>query len=446
MQSVLKKLQPLINNENTSTGFREYSLDNIKYLLKHYGNPHEKIKTIHIAGTNGKGSTAYMLNSILSHAGYKTGLYTSPHLLKINERIKVNNRNISESKLHDYIDDFFNLINKQGIYPTFFDALTLFAFRYFYDNGVDIAVIETGLGGRLDTTNIINPLLSIITDISYDHMYILGNTIRDIAFEKSGIIKPGIPVITSNTKKEILNIITDKARESKSRLFALNRDFSIRVPKSLKSGSFDFCLDKNHNRHAVKNMYSIKNVKLSQPGKFQQKNASLAILSSLILYNSGFKIEENDIRKGLANIAIPGRLQIISVNPLILFDPAHNPEALKAIIPSIKKIYPGKNYIAVVAFMKDKDCLSMFKILKDLTENIIYCRIKDSRAFQLPSENSIDINSPFRNINTAAGVKEITDILLKSKINNPLFLFTGSFRLYKTVHKVSTLLKNKFPS
>lgn len=438
-----KKFETLINNENSSSPFREYTLDNIKHLLKHYGNPHKKIKTIHIAGTNGKGSTAFMLSSILSHAGYKAGLYTSPHLLKINERIKVKNKNIPERILHEYIDELLNFINKEEINPTYFDALTLFAFRYFYDTGADIAVIETGLGGRLDTTNVIKPLVSIITDISFDHMHILGNTIRDITLEKSGIIKSGIPVITSNSRKEILNIINDKAQKLKSPFFALDRDFGISV-RNTESGSFDFCINKKNNLHNTNNLNYIKNIKLNQPGEFQRKNASIAIISSLILNRSGFLINETAIRKGLADITVPGRLEIISSNPMIIFDPAHNPEALKAVILSIKKNYPGKKYTAVVTFMKDKDCPAMFQLLKGMTGDIIYYRSRDPRAFQIPSENITDKDSPFRNINTAGNVKEISDILKKKNTCNTLYIFTGSFRLYKTVLRVRALLENKF--
>lgn len=234
MKSIEKRLEPLIDNEKTGhVSFVNYSLKDIKYLLKHFGNPHKRTKMIHIAGTNGKGSVAYMLNSILIASDLRVGLYTSPHLDRINERIKVNNKEISNQVLHRYTDELMDILDKKpDLRPTYFDALTLFAFRYYDEQDVDIAVIETGLGGRLDSTNVISPLISVITDISIDHKNVLGNTIREIASEKSGIIKKKKPVITSNSNRVALEEITNTAKECSSELFILNRDFRIKNIKS----------------------------------------------------------------------------------------------------------------------------------------------------------------------------------------------------------------------
>jgi dihydrofolate synthase/folylpolyglutamate synthase len=196
-------LNKYINNER-NIGFSHYSPDNIRKLLDILGNPQNKIKTIHIAGTNGKGTTCYLIAGILQNSGYNTGLFISPHLVRLNERISINSIEISDTELLYYIQKADKAANENKITVTYFDILTAAAFSFFNDKSVEIAVIETGLGGRLDSTNVILPELSIITDISMDHSHILGDTIEKITSEKCGIIKPGVPVITTNTDRNIL--------------------------------------------------------------------------------------------------------------------------------------------------------------------------------------------------------------------------------------------------
>ena len=457
MKSISDRLNRLIDNENTVLqGFQNYSLKNIEYILKYFGNPHKKIKSVHIAGTNGKGSVAYMLRNILSDSGYRVGLYTSPHLTKINERININFKDITDKKLNIYIEELFDLLDKENeIHPTYFDALTLFAFRYFHEQGVDISIIETGLGGRLDSTNVISPEISIITDISYDHKDVLGNTIKEIASEKAGIIKSKSMTITSNTKKDILEIISYKAKEYGSNLYILNRNFSTKnIRYSKKTGFiFDFYyknyMIKNEITHStnkkeqlpLSNDFSIKEIPLNNKCRFQIKNSSLVIAASLLLNNSGFKIKEANIKKGIAGVEIPGRFQILSQSPLIIFDPAHNIDALKSIIQSLKEGFPDKVFSVLLSFMMDKEYLSMLEIIKkDLTDDIYYYELQDDRSLKVSDQIGTDKTTAYNNLKIFSNINDLTNNLQTNLDNKSSLFITGSFRLFNIAKSISEKL------
>jgi len=219
----------------------------------------EEIDTIHISGTNGKGSVAYMLNSIFIEAGFKTGLYTSPHLLRLNERIKINNVDISDNDLNKYLEDLFQYLDlNKPIVPTYFDVITFAGFKYFYDSQIDIAIIETGMGGRVDSTNVITPICSVITEISMDHTAILGSSIKEITGEKAGIIKERIPVVTSNSDPEILEIISMKAKNMNSDLLIINRDFSIEnITKKNSAFLYDYKLKRDSRINSISGIEQI---------------------------------------------------------------------------------------------------------------------------------------------------------------------------------------------
>lgn len=445
MNSSIIKLETLIDNERSGQNFTNYSLKDISFLLRHFGNPHKKIKTVHIAGTNGKGSTAHMLNSISITAGYKTGLYTSPNLIRINERIKINNREITNQKLSNYIEELFEVLARYGkVQPTYFDALTFIAFRYFFDEKTDLAIIETGLGGRLDSTNVISPLVSIITNISMDHTGVLGSTVNEITLEKAGIIKKKSITITSNTDNEILKILENTAGKMESAFYAINRDFFIKIKKR-DSQTFDFSINSietpNNNSKKAGIVYSMQDINIKIPGRFQIINASLAVASSFLLKKHGYEIGEYAVKKGLENTLIPGRMEILCNNPLIIFDPAHNPEAMKTTVSELKKIYPGRNYTAVVSFMTDKDYLSMFRIIRNyLTENIIYFELPDKRSFKLSNGKPESRKPVFNNIISVNNINDLYNAALKTTDNNSLFFITGSFRLYGIGRKLIKLL------
>lgn len=448
MKTLSKKLESLINNEKTGhQNFANYSLNDIKSLLKYYGSPHKKIKTVHIAGTNGKGSVAHMLNNILFTAGYKTGLYTSPNLIRINERIKINNKEIPNKRLLEYIDDLFNVLEKKkNLRPTYFDALTLFCFRYFHEENVDIAVLEVGLGGRLDSTNVISPLVSIITDISLDHTGVLGSTITAIASEKAGIIKKNSIVITSNKDRNVLDVLTAEAERQSSDIYILNKDFRIgNITKSEDNSTTAFDFSMKLKGKALKpsetesgESISVKKIKLKAPGRFQARNSSLAVAASLLLRTKGYTINEPKILKGILNTKIPGRMQVLCPDPLIIFDPAHNPVALKTTLAAIKENYPDKDYTAVISFMTDKNYSSMFRIIqKDFTGKIFYYELKDNRCFKISGNSKEKKKSVYSNIIPVSDMDTLRTEILKSVKSSSLILITGSFRLFDIALKLS---------
>lgn len=324
------KLDQLINNE-ARTDYTNYNLNGIIKLLELFGNPHHAFRSIHIAGTNGKGSVAYSLAGIFQKSGYKTGLFTSPHLLNVNERIKINGADIPDNDMDKYIDETFEILDSNPeIKPTYFDVLTTICFKYFYDSKIDIAVIETGLGGKLDSTNVLIPECSIITDISLDHTSLLGNTAQKITSEKCGIIKPGKPVITSNSRPEILNIISETCSKTGSRLYSYENEFTTTTDNSNSNIQiFNYKFNDNN----------INDIRVNTPAVFQIKNVSLSITAAMLLSSQFTAISEKSIIESLHEFNVPGRLQVLHDNPLIIFDPAHNPAALNNVLDVLKKQY-----------------------------------------------------------------------------------------------------------
>ena len=327
-------------------------LENIKQLLSKLDNPQDNLKYIHVAGTNGKGSVCAILSSILKEAGYKVGMFTSPHLKRFTERILINGKEIEEEKLN-------NLIEKIRVHhttQTFFEVTTAIAFQYFKEENVDFVVLEVGLGGRLDATNVITPLISIITNISLEHTQVLGETEEEIAYEKAGIIKKSIPVITL-AKDNALKTIKEIAKKNNSKLF---------IPK------------KYHKTNDHFNINSYKNLKLNLKGDFQLENTSIA-LKAIDLLKETYSISDEAIKTGLNHIYWPGRFEFIEKN--ILVDCAHNPEGIKTFAKEISKI--RKNYekvISVTGILKDKDKKSMVEELSSFSDYIIFTRPNTKRA------------------------------------------------------------------
>lgn len=331
-------------------------LENVSSLLTYLGNPQHKWPAIHIAGTNGKGSTAAFIFSILREAGYKVGLYTSPHLVDFSERIRINEEKISWSAIVKYTRDLKNQIEKRQ--ATFFEATTALAFKYFADQKIDIAVIETGLGGRLDATNLVKPLLTIITSISFDHQQYLGNTLPQIAYEKAGIIKAGVPCITFQQDPIILKVFQTRARQVGADLFIIDPQKQIEVISSDLYGSvFDLVLPQA----------TLSNLKISLVGDFQILNAALAVEGVLSL-PSAFTCSENHIRKGLVKATWPARFQRIAENPLTILDVAHNADGFKKILSFISKQAPSQKIWGIVGISRDKD----YQIIADIMNTFIY--------------------------------------------------------------------------
>ncbi len=324
--------------------FCKPGLERIAELCERLGNPQNKLKFIHIAGTNGKGSVCAMLSSVLVQAGYRVGLYTSPYITVFNERMRINGKNIDNEELIRLTEKIKPIADSMSDKPTEFELITALAFEYFSDNACDVVVLEAGMGGRLDSTNIISSestLLSVITGIALDHTAYLGETIPLIAKEKAGIIKKGVPVLFGGTDKTAAEVIKEKASAENSDFYTV--DYSrLEIRKmTLEGSNFDFG--------------DYKNMGISLLGGYQPRNASIVLSSIDILKEKGFKINKNTIQKGLELAVWQGRFEIISKEPLIIFDGAHNPEGISASVASIKHYFKGKKVYIVSGVLKDKD-------------------------------------------------------------------------------------------
>ncbi|PIV58622.1 MAG: dihydrofolate synthase [Bacteroidetes bacterium CG02_land_8_20_14_3_00_31_25] len=339
------------------------NLNNTITLDNYFKNPHKKFKTIHVAGTNGKGSVSHLIASILQDAGYKTGLFTSPHLKDFRERIKVNGLMITEEEVAEFIDNNIQIIKE--VNPSFFELATIMAFEYFKNSKVDVAVIETGLGGRLDCTNIIKPVLSIITNVSWDHNEILGNTLEKIAIEKAGIIKKNTPVILGEFQKNISHVFNNKANELKSELIWADKTFSVK--KSIQTPDTMQMFRIKYNKEQVLN-----GLKTPLLGEYQKKNTATVLASVEKLKNIGFIINDKNIYKGFKNVinntTLKGRWQILSNNPLVICDIGHNVGGIKQNVTQLNKLKYETLHI-VFGMVADKD---FKKILKLLPKNAIY--------------------------------------------------------------------------
>ncbi len=332
-------------------------LENVSRLLAAMGDPQKKWPAVHIAGTNGKGSTAAFLYSILQEAGYKTGLYTSPHLVDFSERIRINQQLIDWPTIVEYTREIKQEIEKTK--ATFFEATTALAFRYFAEQEVDVAVIETGLGGRLDATNLTDPLVSVITSISFDHMQYLGESLRQIAREKAGIIKRGVPCVTNNSRPDVLEELKLKCREKNSPLSVLNIGDHIEIIEETITGS---------RFHLQMPEFSLQDLQISLAGNHQVLNAALAVLA---LKKAGalYASAEN-IREGLLKARWPGRLQIVEDHPLTLLDVAHNPDGFLNVFTYIRKKFPCRPLWTIVGLSRDKDYLQIADILLNHSAHI----------------------------------------------------------------------------
>lgn len=328
------------------------NLDNTLELDARFRHPHHQFKTIHVAGTNGKGSVSHMLASILQEAGFKTGLYTSPHLKDFRERIKINGEMISEAYVTGFIGQNRDLF--ASVRPSFFEMTVAMAFKYFADSQVDIAVIEVGLGGRLDSTNIITPLASVITNISFDHMALLGDTLPQIAAEKAGIIKPGIPAVVGIRDREYDFVFEQKAKACAS-------------PLTFASDEWDVCRNEDgtydlHRRNGV--AFNTLNSELK--GLYQRKNIPTVLETILSLRKSGLEITDTNIRDGISkaisNTGLYGRWQQLAASPFTICDTGHNIDGLTEIVAQLKTCKYDKLHI-VIGMVSDKDVTGVLNLL-----------------------------------------------------------------------------------
>ncbi|MEO6978030.1 MAG: folylpolyglutamate synthase/dihydrofolate synthase family protein [Mucilaginibacter sp.] len=350
----------------TRDGASAYKADltNTIELLNRIDNPQHKFKSVHVGGTNGKGSTSHMLAAILQTAGYKTGLYTSPHLKDFRERIRINGQMISEETVIDFVAEHTSDFDE--IKPSFFEMTVALAFDVFAKEQVDIAIVEVGLGGRLDSTNVITPLLSIITNIGWDHMNILGDTLQLIAGEKAGIIKPGIPVIIGEYQEELADIFTDKAASVDSDTTFASEVWTTGInDKSLEAGEL---LDiKIERKKSTSNLQSlIANLQLDLTGSYQIKNVKTVLCAVDELRLRGFNITSADVTTALGQVKIltglHGRWEILNRQPLTICDTGHNPEGIQEVLQNIASVKYHKLHF-VLGMVNDKDISKILTIL-----------------------------------------------------------------------------------
>jgi len=351
-------------------------LDRVVSACERLGNPEAEFKSVHIAGTNGKGSVAVFTESIVRNNGYKVGLYTSPHLIDVRERVQINRKMISKEDIARY----GNMVREkcEDLHLSYFEFLTLISFLYFRDKGVDVAILETGLGGRWDATNIVHPLLSVLTPIAIDHASYLGSDIEDIAKEKCGIIKKENKVLTSKQTPEVMSIIRERCLEVGAELFEMSDQ---------------------------------KPISVSLSGKHQAENAILALFAAKLL--DGYKIE---IRPEYLEVDWPGRLQKISSDPEIILDGAHNIHATRALVDYMEDSYRGRDIIVVFGCMKDKNIHEMLDRLRSIAKYFIFYNIPGSRAVRFEEDV---VNSP----------KEAILKAMSLRTKEPVVLVTGSLYL-----------------
>lgn len=414
-------------------------LENITRLMESLGSPQRCFPSIHIAGTNGKGSTAAMLSSILCAQGMRVGLYTSPHLVEFSERIQINGCPIPDRAFLPLIQEIREHLPKEissplkleeNLQPTFFELTTALAFLYFAREGVEMAVVEVGMGGRLDATNLLMPVVSVITQIEKDHCKYLGSGLARIAWEKAGIIKQGVSVVTAEGKEEPFNVIRSQALERGAPLIRVGEnvltrgenpsDFSYRGP-----------------------IFSLDHLECALNGSHQIQNAATALAALEVLKEKGFSIGPQAIRLGLSRVRWDGRLQIVGEDPPILLDGAHNPSAARVLANALPGFCKGRNrLIFVVGILKDKDIDAFFARLIPLASEVILTCPNYERAAPLSVlEKAMESYCvPFRSIPL---VSEAIDVARSVAHTDDLICVTGS--LY-TVGEVKAHLEGRVPS
>ena len=357
------------------------NLDNTISICKALGNPEKKIKCVHVAGTNGKGSSSHMLAAILQQAGYKTGLYTSPHLIDFRERIKINGKQIPKTDVVKFVENYKTIF--EDIEPSFFEWTVGLAFHYFAEQEVDVAIIEVGLGGRLDSTNVIKPQCCLITNIGFDHVNLLGNTLPLIAAEKAGIIKEKIPVVVSQTQLEVLSVFNTKAQSVKAPITFADKQYKV-LSHNFQDGLLCIeLLEKTTNKAQL--------YKLDLTGTYQIKNLQGVLTCINSLKQKGFLIEDENVLYALQHVkkltGLMGRWQILSEKPLIIADTGHNEDGITEVVKNIER-YSYKKLHMIIGVVNDKDVTS---ILKLLPKNATYYFCKANIPRGLPEKELFDL-------------------------------------------------------
>lgn len=408
-------------------------LERMRALLSLLGHPQDKFKSVLVGGTSGKGSTAYLISQILTTSGYKTGFTLSPHLQKVNERLQINNAEISDEKFMEMVSSVKPAIEKMSSLkigaPSYFEILIGMAFKHFADQKVDIAVVEVGMGGEFDATNTLSPLIAVLTNVGLDHTEILGKTVEKIARTKVGIIKSlsssATPLVVVSGVKQplIVKIVEDRCKKVGAELNLLWRDFGYKIKKENVSGiDFDF----------ISHEETLDDLKLSLLGQYQAENASLSIKTILELRKFGFKISDKTIRKALSNAFFPGRFEVVRgptpATPLIVLDGAHNPTKMKEFLKSLKKIFPKERKVFIIGFKFDKEIKKMLKEVLGATDEVI--------ATEFKSKTDVAVHA-------SAEALRIKDELLRMNYRGKIIVEKDSG---KALERGFNILKTQYPN
>lgn len=394
-------------------------LKRTQLLLDKFDNPHTKLKYIHVAGTNGKGSVCSMTASILKEAGYKTGLYTSPHLIDFNERIRINGIKITDNEMLEILEELLPIAKELDC--TFFEITTVLAFIYFSRNNVDFAVIETGMGGRYDSTNVVYPVVTIITQIDMDHQEYLGDTLEKIAMEKAGIMKPAVPVVISDTHPELRELFTKHAEEVGSPIFFTNDWYKISDVRYFEDFSMKINITDGYKTY--------EDLHVEKSGAHQKLNLQ-AVLSAIHFLTKTYEIPDRAIYQGLRyikkNSGLFGRMEILKENPMLIVDVAHNPASVKVLAKNLGSCgYGCQFYTVVFGVMADKDIDSILKHLKPFTRKLIITHPKTERAGATEYIEKIALDNDFNNIELIPDVDKAVEKAIAN--NTDQVLIVGSF-------------------
>lgn len=403
-----------------------FNLNRMEKLLSLLGNPHKKIHTVHIGGTKGKGSTATMLARMIEANGYKVGLYTSPHVVHLHERITINSTMISESEMCGLLNRVYAPVEKMSKTdpPTFFEIMTSLAFMYFLDKEVDIAVIETGLGGRLDSTNVIKPKVIGITSLSIDHQHLLGNTIDSIAKEKAGIFKRGVPTVTVQQEPSAMRVLRSEAIAVKAPLSVTGSDidFSQRFETSREHGP--------HTRICLTTPTSkFEHLRVPLHGRHQAINCGLALAMLDKLKSAGYKIDNGKAAEGLYKVSLAGRMEMIWDDPRIMIDAAHNAASIQALIHAVGQNIPYDSMVVIFGCNSDKDVRGMLEMLQFGADKVIFTRSNSPKAVSPEDLAEMYTEICGKMCQTAASLGQALQLARSAVSKEDLICITGSFYL-----------------
>jgi dihydrofolate synthase / folylpolyglutamate synthase len=417
--------------ENTGKFGINLGLQRIERLCTLLGNPEKNLKIIHVGGTNGKGSTTTFISSVLMKQGYRVGIYTSPYIERFTERIKINETEIREEEIASNVNEMLPLIEvliSEGLeHPTEFEIITAAAFKYFKDNKVDFVVLEVGLGGRYDATNVVTPIISVITTISLDHVNILGDTLEKIAFEKAGIIKENIPVVIYPQEEKVMEVLLGACEEKNSKPFFV-RDIEFEILSDTEDGIiFNASSQINYNKLIIKLL-----------GEHQVLNCLTALKGIEVLQGMGYQIGVEAIYNGFRAAAWPGRFEIITQDPHIVLDGGHNIQGIHGLVEASKKYFKNKKIRIVCGMLKDKNYEEMIRELMNISDNFITVTPNNPRA--LPGK---ELKKAIVDLGKAAvavdSIREAVEIGLREIKSGEVLLFCGSLYM---IGEARTIINN----